>query len=154
CSDISFPALCKTPLRHWREYANQPTRKSLLLDLVPNLRNHLRKSLPDYMVPSAFVLIDQLPLTAHGKLDYRPLPRPERAGAGLEQEYVAPRNETEELLARVCGEVLGIEQVGVFDNFFELGGQSLLATQVIARIRSTLLIEFPISHIFEGPTIA
>src|SRR5207237_5306983 len=94
------------------------------------LRAHLQQSLPDYMVPAAFVALDQLPLTANGKLDRNALPAP---GAHSRQTYLAPRNAAEQALADILAGVLGLDRVGIDDNFFELGGDSILAIQVVAR---------------------
>ncbi|HEX8903903.1 MAG TPA: condensation domain-containing protein, partial [Longimicrobiaceae bacterium] len=115
------------------------------------LRSHLRGSLPDYMVPGAFVALDRLPLTTNGKLDVRALPAPEHAAA--EERYVAPRNPTEEVLAGIWAEVLRVQRVGVHDDFFELGGHSLLATRVVARVREVFAVELPLRALFEGPTV-
>ena len=98
------------------------------------LRAHLKRSLPDYMVPSAFVVLEALPLTPNGKIDRRALPAPE-ADAVVRGEYVAPRTPVEEMLAGIWAEVLKLERVGVQDNFFELGGHSLLAIRVMERMR-------------------
>ncbi|NNF93561.1 MAG: amino acid adenylation domain-containing protein, partial [Altererythrobacter sp.] len=108
--------------------------------LVEELRTQLKRELPDYMLPSAFVLLDALPLTPNGKVDRAALPAPEAADH-LTAEYVAPRTPTEEILAGIWAEVLGVERVGVHDDFFELGGHSLLATQVISRVRQALGVE-------------
>ena len=97
------------------------------------LKEHLAGRLPSYMVPTHFVMLETLPLTENGKVDRRALPAPE--GSGLETAYVAPRNATEEKLARIWAEVLKVERVGVHDNFFELGGHSLLAVTLIERMR-------------------
>ncbi|WP_213781870.1 phosphopantetheine-binding protein, partial [Caballeronia sp. dw_276] len=106
------------------------------------LRDHLRASLPEYMVPAHFVMLDALPLTSNGKLDRRALPAPDRDVDA--SAYVEPRGETEQALAAIWAEVLGRERVGARDDFFGLGGHSLLATQVIARLRSELDIELPL----------
>jgi amino acid adenylation domain-containing protein len=116
------------------------------------VREHLRGRLPDHMLPSAFVFMDALPLTANGKLDRRALPAPELASA--EETYVAPRTPVEEVLAGIWAEVLRLERVGVEDSFFELGGHSLLATQMVSRIREVFRVELPLRALFEGPTVA
>ena len=116
------------------------------------LRRHLKIKLPDYMVPSAFVTMDALPMTPNGKLDQRATPGfdPLQTSHG----YVAPRNEVEETLVEIWAEVLKIERVGVLDNFFELGGHSLVAVQVIARVRKYMGVEVPVRSLFEEPTVA
>ena len=118
------------------------------------LRAYLKEKLPDYMVPSAFVVLDSLPLTASGKVDRRALPAPDGSRPDLAEAYLAPRNRTEELLAKIWAEVLKLERIGIHDNFFELGGHSLLATQVASRIREVLRIELPLRAMFETPTVA
>jgi surfactin family lipopeptide synthetase C len=105
-------------------------------------------------MPSAFVLLDSLPLTSNGKLNRRALPMPGQARPELETTYVAPRNHTEERLATIWSEVLKLKQIGVNDDFFQLGGHSLLATQVISRIREQLRIDLPLRYLFEHPTLA
>ncbi|MET0396749.1 MAG: amino acid adenylation domain-containing protein, partial [Longimicrobiaceae bacterium] len=115
------------------------------------LRERLRRSLPEYMVPGAFVFLDRLPLTPNGKLDRRSLPAPE-VGSG--RVHVAPGTETERVLCGIWAEVLGAERVGVEDGFFELGGHSLLATQVVSRVRRALGVEVPLKALFEAPTVA
>jgi acyl carrier protein len=120
----------------------------------PNdLRAHLKQSLPDYMVPSAFVMLDALPLTPSGKVDRQALPAPEGRPAG-EAEYVAPRTPTEEVLAAIWAEVLKVDRVGVHDNFFALGGHSLMAMRMVARVRELLGIELPLRTVFETPMLA
>ncbi|WP_345144602.1 amino acid adenylation domain-containing protein, partial [Dactylosporangium darangshiense] len=117
------------------------------------LRRFLGGLLPEYMIPGAFVEVSAIPLTANGKVDRAALAavevRAERA-----EEFVAPRTATEELLAEVWLEVLGVERIGVHDNFFELGGHSLLATRVVSRVRNALGAELPVSALFDSPTIA
>jgi acyl carrier protein len=95
-----------------------------------------------------------MPLTPNGKVDRKALPAPDRLTSSDQQNYVAPRNSTEETLASIWGEVLRLEQVGVADNFFELGGHSLTATQVISRIRQVFRTELPLRAVFEFPTIS
>ena len=119
---------------------------------LSKLQEHLRSKLPEYMVPSAYVKLDQLPLNQNGKIDRKKLPQPDLDIR--EQEYVGPRNATEETLCRVWQEVLRQERVGVNDNFFALGGHSLLAAQVATRIRGTFNVDIPLRKIFESPTIA
>jgi acyl carrier protein len=118
------------------------------------LQKHLLATLPDYMVPSAFVLLDKMPLLSNGKVDREALPTPEYSRKQLEEEYVAPRNEVEQSLAKIFAEVLGIEKIGINDNFFLLGGHSLSATQVITRLRETLQADVPLRRLFEDPTVA
>ena len=118
------------------------------------LRSFLQQKLPDYMVPSAFVFLDSLPLTANGKLDRKSLPAPDHSRPELEDNFVAPRTPVEEILANIWAEVLKLDKVGIHDNFFHLGGHSLLATQVISRIRRALQSEIPLRVLFEAPNVA
>jgi amino acid adenylation domain-containing protein len=118
------------------------------------LRSFLKSKLPDFMVPTVFVLLDELPLTANGKIDRRALPAPEQGLARLEGEYEEPRNDTETALVEVWKQVLRVEQIGIRDDFFEVGGYSLLVTQVISRIRDIYRIEVPLFRFFQDPTIA
>ncbi|HEV2735418.1 MAG TPA: amino acid adenylation domain-containing protein, partial [Longimicrobiaceae bacterium] len=115
------------------------------------LREHLLARLPGYMVPSALVVLEELPLTPSGKLDRRALPAP--AGAAAEA-YVAPRTPAEETLAEIWGEVLGVGRVGARDDFFALGGHSLLATRVVSRLRQAFGVDVPLRTLFEAPTVA
>ncbi|MEW5929830.1 MAG: amino acid adenylation domain-containing protein, partial [Gemmatimonadota bacterium] len=117
------------------------------------LRRWLAGSLPDYMVPSAFVPLERLPLTPSGKLDRRALPAPGTAAAGAEG-YVAPRTPTGEVLAGIWAEALRVERVGAHDDFFELGGHSLLATRVVSQAREKLGVELPLRAVFEARTVA
>lgn len=118
-----------------------------------DLRRSLTEQLPEYMVPSAFVRVDEIPLTANGKVDLKALPSPEQQ-APAEHKFVAPRNSDEEKLVGIWQEVLKMDRVGVTDNFFELGGHSLLATQIISRIRSTFKVQMPLHSFLESPTVA
>ncbi len=117
------------------------------------LREHLRQSLPEYMVPSAFVVLEEFPLTPNGKIDRRALPDPLTHRIDLQRAYQPPRTPTEETLANIFAEILNIEQVGANDHFFELGGHSLLATQLISRIRDALGVELPLKILFEHPVV-
>ncbi|MDH3276218.1 MAG: amino acid adenylation domain-containing protein, partial [Gammaproteobacteria bacterium] len=119
-----------------------------------DLRDFVAKRLPNYMVPSAFMMLDKLPLTANGKVDRKALPVPGDMRASLGAEYTAPRTELEQRLAQIWAGVLKLERVGVHDNFFDLGGHSLMATQVVSRIRGQLNVELPLSEMFGYPTVA
>jgi acyl-coenzyme A synthetase/AMP-(fatty) acid ligase/acyl carrier protein len=118
------------------------------------LRAYLMDKLPDYMVPSVFVFMDALPLSANGKLDRKALPAVSHSRLELGHEYVAAESPTELELARLWSITLGLETIGIHDNFFEVGGHSLLATQLVSNIRETFDIELPLRAIFETPTIA
>lgn len=143
---------------------DQPGDKRLVAYVVPDnhnavpsllsLRDHLAKSLPGYMAPAQFVMLEKLPLTPNGKVDRKALPAPELTRGPVSAKYVAPATPNEKDLARIWTEVLKIEEIGVHDNFFELGGHSLLAAQVVSRVRQNLQAEVPIRTLFEFPTIA
>ncbi|MBR8834205.1 MAG: amino acid adenylation domain-containing protein, partial [Stigonema ocellatum SAG 48.90 = DSM 106950] len=117
------------------------------------LQNELKQQLPEYMVPSAFVVMERLPLTPNGKLDFAALPAPDTAATPTEN-YVPPRTETQQAIADIIGAVLGQPKVGIHDNFFAMGGHSLLATLVISRMRQTFSVDMPLRDIFEYPTVA
>jgi syringomycin synthetase protein SyrE len=116
------------------------------------LRATLAGELADYMMPSAFVILDSLPLTANGKLDRRALPAPDQ-GALFTRAYEVPLGDTETTLAGIWQDLLGVPRVGRHDHFFELGGHSLLVLQLIVRIRENFLVEFPIKSVFDAPTL-
>jgi acyl carrier protein len=116
------------------------------------LREHLRASLPEYMVPSAFVHLETLPKTATGKVDPKTLPAPEYASSAA--AYTAPRTAAEETLAGIWAEVLRVERVGADDDFFGLGGHSLLAIRMFARVREAFGVEVPLRALFEHPTVS
>jgi amino acid adenylation domain-containing protein len=116
------------------------------------LREHLRLTLPEYMVPATFVWLDAIPLSTNGKVDRRALPAPpDVADAGV---YVAPSSATEERLAAIWGEVLGLERVSVDRNFFELGGHSLMAMRIMGRVQTAFGVRLPLTAVFEAPTVA
>ncbi|MEK7786568.1 MAG: condensation domain-containing protein, partial [Chloroflexota bacterium] len=116
------------------------------------LRAFLIEKLPDYMIPSAFVALEALPLTPSGKVNRRALPVPDLNQPAA--NYVAPRAPNEELLANIWAQLLQVERVSRHDNFFELGGHSLLATQLMSRVRSVFQVELPLRALFESPTVA
>ncbi|MBD2002952.1 MULTISPECIES: non-ribosomal peptide synthetase [Cyanophyceae] len=140
---------------------DQPGDRRLVAYVVPHpgqvtntndLRHFLQQKLPEYMVPSV-VILKALPLTANGKVDRGALPVPDQIRPEL-GDFVAPGTSTEQAIAKIWAEVLGIEQVGIHDNFFELGGHSLLATLVISKLRQAFQVELPLRDFFEMPTIA
>ncbi|HSE15895.1 MAG TPA: non-ribosomal peptide synthetase, partial [Pyrinomonadaceae bacterium] len=142
--------------------ADVPGDKRLVAYIVPSpfeifdtneVRGSLFQKLPAYMVPTSFVMLDELPLTPSGKLDRRALPAPEHSGIESEREYVAPRTEAEELLAGIWTRLLKVEQVGVNDNFFELGGHSVLVTRMIAEVNSLFQVELSLRLVFETPIL-
>lgn len=118
-----------------------------------DLRAYLKKNLPEYMIPFAFVVLEKFPLTPNGKIDRKALPAPEHSRLDLETQYVAPSTEIEKSLAEICKDLLNIDRVGIHDNFFEMGGHSLLATQFMSRIREDFAVELPLRTLFESPTI-
>ena len=116
------------------------------------LRDYLKKHLPDYMVPASYVALAELPHTPNGKIDRKALPRPD---FDLEErEYAAPRNAVEEMICGIWAETLNHNRIGIHDNFFELGGQSLLAMQMISRVRNVLGVDLPLRALFETRTVA
>ncbi len=118
------------------------------------LQNHMLKYLPDYMIPTAFVFLERLPLTPNGKLDRQALPAPQLARPTLSANFLAARTATEETIAVLWSQVLGIEQIGIHDNFFELGGHSLLALQVLSQLQAVFSVEVPMHRFLEAPTVA
>ncbi|HWP42473.1 MAG TPA: amino acid adenylation domain-containing protein, partial [Blastocatellia bacterium] len=141
---------------------DMPGDKRLVAYVVPNherapgpgeLQGFLRERVPEFMVPQAIVTMSALPLLPSGKVDRQSLPAPDQGRSGQAEAYVAPSTEIEEALARIWGQVLGLEQVGVRDNFFELGGHSLTAMQLISRVRGAFHLELPLRCLFEHPTV-
>jgi amino acid adenylation domain-containing protein len=124
-------------------------------DLVPELRGRLQLRLPEYMVPSATVVLDALPHNASGKIDRAALPPPDSVRPAMEARYIGPRTPVEQTIANVWSELLGIDGIGVNDHFFsDLGGHSLLATQVCSRLRDTFAVDIPLRSFFEAGTVA
>ncbi|NMG11915.1 non-ribosomal peptide synthetase [Brasilonema sp. UFV-L1] len=141
-------------LRSWQSYANNPLQAKAARKLVPQLQTYLAQKLPEYMMPSAFVVLESLPLTPNGKVDRRALRAPDLIKPELAGGCVAPRTPLEEVLVKIFAEVLGLKRLGIHDNFFELGGHSLLATQLVSRVRDAFKVELPLRSVFESPTIA
>jgi acyl carrier protein len=118
------------------------------------IRGFLKQKLPEYMIPSAFVFLNAVPRTPNGKVDRRALPAPDAVRPDLEEAFVAPRNQSEELVAGIWRDVLRLERIGVHDSFFELGGHSLLVIRIVSRIREVFEVELAVRSLFETPTIA
>jgi amino acid adenylation domain-containing protein len=118
------------------------------------LRSFMKSKLPNYMIPSAFVFLDSLPVNSSGKIDRRALPAPEQLGGESERAFVPPHTPIEHQLAEIWAEVLKLKEVCVDDNFFDLGGHSLLAMRVISRVLKRFEVKFPLRCLFEGPTVA
>jgi acyl carrier protein len=116
-----------------------------------DLRAYLRGKLPDYMLPADFVRLERMPLTPNGKLDRAALPAPSRSAAAV---FVAPGTPTEQALAELWQRILRLERVGARDSFFDCGGHSLLAMQLVGRVRERFGIELPLKHVFERPTLS
>jgi len=138
----------------WDSYVNNPLQGKFMRRLVPRLYSFLDEKLPSYMIPAAFVLLAEMPLTPNGKVDRRALSMIEVTNTATQEAYVGPRNEVEEAVAAIWAEVLGLKQVGINDNFFEMGGHSLFATQVISRLHKIFGLELPLRSMFESPTVA
>ena len=138
-----------------------PGDKRLVAYVVPqseqphdsDLRSFLAERLPNYMVPSAFVFLDAMPLTPNGKVDRRVLPAPNQSHIKLETNFIPPSNPTEEILVTIWANVLSLKQVGIHDNFFELGGHSLLALRLFSEIEKVFGRTFPLATLFEAPTV-
>ena len=144
-------------------YGDRVEDKRLVAYLVPatllaptpsTLRCSLAKTLPDYMIPSAFVILDALPLTQTGKVDRQALPIPDTDRPQLGTRFVVPRTPVEQVLAHIWGDVLSLSRVGIHDHFIELGGYSLLATEIAARVINTFQVELPQQSLFDVPTVA
>src|SRR5262249_33270008 len=122
--------------------------------LVDLLHSYVSARLPDYMVPSHFLILGRLPLTPNGKVDYQALPRADQSLTGQKDSFIAPRNDLEANLCKIFSQVLGVQQVGVNDNFFRLGGHSLLAAQVATRIKEAFGVGLELRTFLESPTVA
>jgi amino acid adenylation domain-containing protein len=160
-SEIVNPAVISSspqerPIFHpqpWHTYSNNPSFGKDSINLAAQFRTFLQDKLPDYMLPSAFVILPELPLTLNGKIDRRALPVPEIERSQLNTVYVKPQNETEEAIASVWQEVLKLDKVGISDNFFEIGGDSLLMAQLSSKLSKVLGRQLSIVELFQYPTI-
>lgn len=123
-------------------------------ELLNTVREHLRAKLPAYMVPTGFVVMNELPLTANGKIDRRALPAPTAQTSALKAEHVAPRNTIERALAAIWGRVLNASDIGIHDDFFDLGGHSLIGIQLLGQVEQQFNRILPLKSLFEAPTIA
>jgi acyl carrier protein len=121
---------------------------------VSELRDHLKKKLAAYMMPSQFIKLDTLPLTANGKIDRKSLPKPNQSRPELCTPYASPRNQAEEYLVRIWEDLLDVRPIGIDDNFFDLGGHSLAATRVVSRVIQQFQIDIPLQSLFQSPTVA
>nr|WP_257207543.1 phosphopantetheine-binding protein [Nostoc linckia] len=138
--------------RPWRDYTNNPLQAKFALELVPQLRDFLSEKLPEYMIPTNFMLLDALPLLPNGKVNRRALPPPDIATA-RNTLHTPPETEVEQMIANIWQDVLRLERVGIDDNFFDLGGHSLLVGQVHAQLREKLNRDLSLVEIFQHPTI-
>ncbi|PSM49079.1 amino acid adenylation protein [Chroococcidiopsis sp. CCALA 051] len=141
-------------LKPWNLYTNNPLKADKIDDLAIQIRSFLKEKLPEYMIPSAFVMMEALPLTPNGKVDRRSLPEPKNTRPALTQAYVSPSTSIEQQIAEVWSQILEIEQVGIYDNFFELGGHSLLTAQLLSQIKNIFQVDVPLFYLFKKPTIA
>ena len=123
-----------------------------LSGVTETLRNHLSRSLPDYMIPAFFVFLDKIPLTSNGKIDRKSLPAPDLSLRQVGEEYVAPTTQIEQELCAIWSEVLRIEKIGIHDNFFRIGGDSIISIQIVAKARQKNIF-FAVKDIFNSPTI-
>jgi aryl carrier-like protein len=143
----------KVAAKPWDAYVHRPAAAAGP-DLAPELRGYLRDKLPDFMVPSAFVVLPSLPLTPNGKIDRKALPAPESSRQGTGQAFIPPSNEIEQKIAAVWQDLLRLQQVGTHDNFFDLGANSLLMMQANGRLREALGRHISLVDMFQHPTVA
>lgn len=138
---------------HPGDYANNPLNTQFARHIISQLQTYLEQNLPEYMIPSAFMVLEALPLTSSGKVNRRALPAADW-GKPRAEGSSALRSPIEQKLAIIWAELLGLKSVGIHDNFFQLGGHSLLATQLTSRIRDVFGVELPLRNVFESPTLA
>jgi len=134
-------------------YTNTPVQGNSAAKSIHELRDYLKTKLPNYMIPSTFMVLEKFPLTPNGKIDHQALPEPESTTLATSTEFIPPQTQTEHIVAAIWAEVLGVTQIGRHDNFFELGGHSLLATQVRSHLQATFGLEIAMRSFFEKPTL-
>jgi len=167
CYDVIFHSLSQTTSNievisekpTAKTEANNPLQAQLARHLIPQLQQYLQQNLPDYTIPAALIVLDNIPLTTNGKVNRRALPAPNWGQNAIAQStapstILQPTSPIEQKLANIWADLLGLKNVGIDDNFFQLGGHSLLATQLTSRIRDTFNVELPLQKIFETPQIA
>jgi amino acid adenylation domain-containing protein/thioester reductase-like protein len=140
-------------LKPWNFYATNPLTVNEKNNLIPQLKDFLREKLPEYMLPTTFVMMEELPLTPNGKIDRRSLPNPKKERPSLSEPYTAPSTQLEVQLSKIWSQVLEIDDIGIHDNFFELGGHSLLTTQLLVQLEEILQIKLPLFYLLKEPTI-
>jgi amino acid adenylation domain-containing protein len=150
----SLPSLIVPgPARGWGEYTNNPLQAKQSIMLIPELRSHLKERLPDYMVPSGFVLLEKIPLLPNGKVDRKALKRVSEQASNAARLQPAPETEIERAITKVVEQVLAIERVGVESNFFDIGANSIRIVQIHRKLRDALGKDIPIVEMFKNPTI-
>jgi len=149
---FNFPGESEAP-KPWRAYANNPLQSMLADKLVPELRGLVERKLPEYMVPSAFTLLDAFPLTPNGKVDRKALPDAGDYGIDSGSAWTPPSNDAEEKIAAIWKESLGVSKVGRDSNFFDLGGHSLLVIRVTRKLEKAFARKLPVTEMFRHPTV-
>ena len=147
------PVNASLPDKDLKNYINNPLISQFKRVLIPALKESLSKKLPDYMIPSVFMIIDEFPLTPNGKIDRKSLPQPGITRISSNEKYTPPDNEIEKQLTEIWQKVLRVKKISVHDNFFDLGGHSLLVVQLFKQIEEQIKVELSIALIFECPTI-
>jgi amino acid adenylation domain-containing protein len=149
---LSVPE-ASVPIEPWSRYANYPLKGLIAARLAGPLQRYLQEQLPEYMMPAAFVVLDELPITPNGKLDRRALPAPDRVRSNVDGDFIAPRDSLERELAGIWEEILGVRPIGVRDNFFLLGGHSLAVVRMTAQVEKRLGHRVPLTSLLQGGTI-
>ncbi|MEW9711499.1 amino acid adenylation domain-containing protein [Paenibacillus sp. SI92] len=147
------PSIKDLSVKEWSHYANNPLQEKMNSQLLPQLTKLLKNKLPAYMVPSAILFLNAMPMTANGKIDRKALPSAEMIGSDTEMAFVPPRDVIELQIAKIWEDVLEISPVGVTDNFFAIGGHSLIAVRIMAQLKEKFGQTLPMSTLFEGTTV-